>query len=312
MNLDHMQAQVRKATQEWASIFSQFPWQRWWRSAPKVMEMVLVVLLAKAAADVTWLIFSPSEEAAGSALSVAPLPRTPVAEVARLNTVANLHLFGIPSKLTSAQGAEIDARETGLKLTLRGVFASNEPQQSMAIVADQQNNEKVYVRGDAVVAGVVLYEVYPDRVILERSGSYETLTMPRDGKDKPSVITPVGRTPPPVNVAPPPGPSASAGERLKDLRDNLVNQPKKFWDQVRIDPVADPGTGQLRGFRFNHRDPQVLQSMGLRPDDVIVEVNGLPATDPSVLQNLMNMQGNQDLRIGVERQGRREELRISM
>lgn len=311
MNRDHMQVQLRKATQEWASIFSQFPWQRWWRSAPKIMEMLLVVLLAKAGAEVTWLIFAPSDEV-GVAVNVAALPRTSVAEVARLNTVANLHLFGIPSKLAGPQGAPIDARETGLKLTLRGVFASNEPQQSMAIVADQQNNEKVYVRGDAVVAGVVLYEVYPDRVILERSGSFETLTMPRDGKDKPSVITPVTSIQTPVNVVPPLGPSASAAERVKDLRDSLVNQPKKFWEQVRIDPVADGGTGQIRGFRFNHRDPQVLQAMGLRPDDVIVEVNGLPATDPSVLQNLMNMQGNQELRIGVERQGRREELRISM
>ena len=312
MNLDHIQVQLRKATQEWASIFSHLPWQRWWRSAPKILEVVLVVLLAKAAADLTWLIFAPSDEV-GPAMNVAPITRAPVAEVARLNSVANLHLFGIPSKLTTAQGAQIDAQETGLQLTLRGVFASNEPQQSMAIVADQQQNEKVYVRGDAVVAGVTLYEVYPDRIILERSGNYETLTMPRDSKDKPSVITPVARTQANTRIAPQSaGNAISAGESLKVMRENLVNQPKKFWDQVRIDPVADPGTGQLRGFRFNHRDPQVLQSMGLRPDDVIMEVNGLPATDPSVLQNLMNMQGNQELRIGVERQGRREELRISM
>jgi len=270
-----------------------------------------VVLLAKAAADLTWLIVAPSEDTSAAAGNL-PAARTPAIELARLNTVANLHLFGIATKSLSPQGAQIDARETGLKLTLRGVFASNTPQQSMAIVADQQNVEKVYVRGDAVVAGVVLYEVYPDRVILERSGSFETLTMPRDGKDKPPLFTPVGAVtaPGPVSMAPPPG--ASAAERLKDLRENLVNQPKKFWEQVRIDPVADPQSGQLRGFRFNHKDPQVLQAMGLRPDDVIIEVNGMPATDPSVLQNLMNMQGSQDLRIGVERQGRREELRISM
>lgn len=298
-----MQAQLSKATQEWASAFVHMPWDKYWRALPKILEIVLVILLAKAAAEVTWLILAPADDT--TATPAANLtPAKPAAPQARLAMVANLHLFGIPMQ-NLAPG--IDARETGLKLTLRGVFSSSVPQHSMAIIADQAQQEKVYGHGDSVVPGVVLYEVHPDKIILERSGSFETLSMPREGKDKPPVIAPVGAAAP--AYAPPPVPGADAGQRLKALRSDLVNQPQKFWDQVRIDPYMEGG--QLKGFRFNHRDPQMLQSMGLTPSDVIIDVNGSPATDPALLQNMMGT-GEQDVTLGVLRNGQRVELRISM
>lgn len=299
-----MQAQFSKATQEWASAFVHLPWDKYWRALPRILEIVLVILLAKAAAEVTWLVIAPADDATAMP-STNHTPAKPAAQQARLAMVANLHLFGIPMQ-NLAPG--IDARETGLKLTLRGVFSSSVPQHSMAIIADQAQQEKVYSHGENVVPGVVLYEVQADKVILERSGSFETLSMPREGKDKPPVIAPVGAASAPA-YAPPPAPAADAAQRLKALRNDLVNQPQKFWDQVRIDPYMEGG--QLKGFRFNHRDPQMLQSMGLTPSDVIIDVNGNPATDPSILQNVMGA-GDQDVTLGVLRNGQRIELRISM
>lgn len=266
----------------------------------------MVVLLAKAAADLTWLIFTPSDTANSPAVMPSN-PAKPAAQQARLMSVANLHLFGIPAQALAPGGGPINARETGLKLTLRGVFSSTVPQHSMAIVADQQNQEKVYVRGDAVVPGVVLYEVYPDRIILQRSGNFETLTMPREGKDKPPIFTPVNQAAVPSAAA---QPTADAGSKLKALREDLLHHPQRFWDQVRIDPFME--NGQVKGFRFNHRDPQMLQSMGLLPSDVIVDVNGNAATDPSVLQNLMGANGITELNLGVLRNGERIEVRIPM
>jgi hypothetical protein len=57
-----MQGQLAKATQEWASLLTNLQWQKIWRVAPKWIAFVLVILVAKSAADLTWLIFAPNEQ----------------------------------------------------------------------------------------------------------------------------------------------------------------------------------------------------------------------------------------------------------
>ena len=56
-----MQGQLQKAAQEWASLFTNFPVKKWWRAAPGWVSLILVVLVAKSASDLTWLIFAPAE-----------------------------------------------------------------------------------------------------------------------------------------------------------------------------------------------------------------------------------------------------------
>lgn len=313
MNIEQVQAKVVKATQEWASAFAHMPLEKWWRSLPKILEVVFVILLAKAAADITWLIFTPSQEVSNTAAanSYSAARRQPQIQQARLSMVANLHVFGMAAPQDMA-GGPINAAETGLKLNLRGVFASDIPQNSLAIVADQQNQEHVYARGEAIVPGVTLYEVYPDRIILKRNGNFETLSMPQESKDiiaavpaaasrytRNNRMTLPPTTPPPANSA----------EVLKNLQQDMLKRPEHFWNQVRIDPVTE--NGSVSGFRFTHRDPQVMQAIGIQPTDVVVDVNGSPATDPAVMQSLMgNISG--PITLGVLRNGQRIELRLSM
>lgn len=312
MNIEQVQAKVVKATQEWASVFTHLPLEKWWRALPKVLEILFVILLAKTAADITWLIYTPAQETATAPSATSRTARRqPQTQQARLSMVANLHVFGMAAPQGMAGGA-INAVETGLKLTLRGVFASDQPQNSLAIVADQQNQEHVYARGEAIVAGVTLYEVYPDRIILNRNGSYETLSMPQESKD---IIQAVPAAAPRNSrnsrMAPPPmsAPPANQAEVLKNLQQDMQKRPEHFWNQVRIDPVTEDGT--VKGFKFTHRDPQVMQAIGLQPADVVVDVNGSPATDPAVMQSLMgNISG--PITLGVLRDGQRIELRLSM
>jgi general secretion pathway protein C len=313
LNIEQMQAKVVKATQEWASVFTHLPLEKWWRALPKVLEILLVILLAKAAADITWLIFTPAQETATApSVTSRTARRQPQTQQARLSMVANLHVFGMAAPQGMAGGGPINAVETGLKLTLRGVFASDQPQNSLAIVADQQNQEHVYARGEVIVAGVTLYEVYPDRIILNRNGSYETLSMPQESKDviqaAPSVAPRTSRN---SRMAPPPtpAPSANSADVLKNLQQDMLKRPEHFWNQVRIDPFTEDGT--VKGFKFTHRDPQVMQALGIQPTDVVVDVNGSPATDPAVMQSLMgNISG--PVTLGVLRNGQRIELRLSM
>ncbi len=312
-----MQGQLVKATQEWASLLTNLQWQKISRVAPKWITFALVILVAKSAADLTWLIFAPSEQGNSTLRRLLPTHTTAPAQV-RLRTVSDLHLFGVAAKQPVIKEAPIEAKETGLKLTLRGVFAANNPAQAMAIIADARGQEKVYRKNETIFSGVTLYAVYPDRVILERSGNFETLSLPRD-KDG-SSANGVHRVIRSHYTPPSPAQSEStvrtrtiqAGKQLEELRNQLTQDPQEFWKNVRIEPKYD-SNNQIIGYLFEHNNRQLMQAMGLRPGDIIVEVNGQPVTDPSTLAGLMGQLSTAtSLSLGIERNGQRENLNINM
>ena len=313
-----MQGQLTKAAQEWASLFTNLPWQRWWKAAPRWATVLMVILVAKAAADLTWLLFAPAGQSQGAAMRVA-VPAANVSSVtpSRLLNVANLHLFGVAPKETAApRTAPIEAKETGLKLTLKGVFAANQPERAMALIADARGEEKVYRKNDVIFSGVKLYDVYPDRVILERSGNYEALYLPRDEAAKAVGAPQISRGPTaasrPVAQAPVRSRRIKAGKDVEALREQLASDPQAFWQEVRIEPEYDDNN-QIKGYRFEHNNPAIMRSMGLRPGDVIVEVNGQPLTDPSTLSGLFGtLSSAEHVSLGIERNGRREDLNIDL
>lgn len=312
-----MQGQLVRATQEWASLFTNLQWQKIWRVAPKWITVVLVILVAKSAADLTWLIFAPNEQGRGGGQRYQAVPSSTQSQ-ARLRTVSDLHLFGVAAKQTAVTEAPIEAKETGLKLTLRGVFAADNPAQAMAIIADARGQEKVYRKNETIFSGVTLYAVYPDRVILERSGNFETLSLPRD-KDNvlsgvPRMVKPNSYTPPSVSNgdAPARTRTVQGGKELNALREQLTSNPQEFWKNVRIEPEYD-SNNQIMGYKFEHNDRQMMQALGLRPGDIIVEVNGQPLTDPSTLSGLMGQLSTAtSLSLGIQRNGQRENLNINM
>jgi len=312
-----MQGQLAKATQEWASLFTNLPWQKMWKTAPKWVTVVLVVLVAKSAAELTWMLFAPSEQRTASTRNQRVTPQS-VQSQPRLRTVSDLHLFGVAPKEVKSNAAPIEAKETGLKLTLKGVFAADNPTQAMAIIADARGEEKVYRKNETIFSGVTLYEVYPDRVILERSGNFETLSLPREKDENktpaPRQVTPSRYTPPvPANnEAPVRTRTVQGGKQLNELREQLSSNPQEFWKDVRIEPDYD-SNNQIKGYKFEHNDRQMMHALGLRPGDVIVEVNGQPLTDPSVLSGLLGQLSTAtSLSLGIERNGRREILNINM
>jgi general secretion pathway protein C len=196
------------------------------------------------------------------------------------------------------------------------VFAATDPKQAMAIIADARGEEKVYKKSETIFSGVKLYEIYPDKVILERGGSFETLSLPREevSSSQPAYVS--NRTARPTTRKTQSGVARThtvrAGKRLEQLKEKLTNEPAEFWKEVRIEPVQDE-SNQIKGYTFNHNDQQVMRAMGLRPGDVIVEINGSPVSDPSVLSSLLTDLGSQQsISLGIERNGQRENLDIQM
>jgi general secretion pathway protein C len=313
-----MQGQLQKAAQEWASLFTNFPVKKVWRAAPRWLSVILVILVAKSASEMTWLLFAPEGASTVSPPRMGPPLAPGPLNQPRLRTVANLHLFGVAPKKTETATAPIDAPKTGLKLTLKGVFAASAPEQAMALIADAKGEEKVYKKSETIFSGVKLYEIYPDKVILERSGRFETLNLPRDESSQSagsSGRASIRTSRPPTKRATGSGAirtrTVRAGKRLEHLKKQLTEDPAAFMQDVRIEPVYDDNQ-QMKGIKFNHKDRQMMRALGLRPGDVIVEING-QAVDPTAMTELLGQMGTlTELSLGIERNGLRENININM
>jgi len=94
--------------------------------------------------------------------------------------MAGWHLFGIAGTETSKSPAAINAPETKLKLTLRGIVAESDKHKGFAIIQKPDKKEKHFSINDSIFGLATLEEIYADRVIILRKGTYETLTLPKE------------------------------------------------------------------------------------------------------------------------------------
>ncbi len=283
-----MRTQFPALPAAWPGALQSFPWSRWAARLPRWATVILVLAVAGTAADFTWLLLTPVETPQAGPARPAPVPGRRPAPGARYRDVANLHLFGQATAGRAAAPAGADLRETRLRLTLRGVFASDDPETSYAIIADERGQEDAYQPGDRLPGGARLHAVHADKVILERSGKLEKLLLPekRLVQAAPAALPArrrPGRSGPPQPVA-----GGAAGQALRQVWQQLRSNPRQFWKQTRIEPVMGEG-GTITGYRINHRNKALMRSLGLRPTDVITAVNGMPLNDPNSLFQLQGL-----------------------
>lgn len=297
---------VRLDGKDWLASLEKLPWQRLLARSPQWLSLLLVILIARAAAEMTWLIFTPEAASPQTKLSRGPVSASPASQI-RLNSVVNLHLFGEAQQNEAPLAdAPIDAPKTNLKLVLRGVFSHSEQDKAMAIIADAAGKEKLYRVGGQVPGGAAIHNIYPDRVILQRNGQFETLELPRDELPNNAVVMTYDES-----TAVKKERSIQAPEKLKEMREMIKTNPQELWKQVRIEPVLEDG--KIKGYRLFHQDEQLMRSLGISKTDVITEVNGLPLDDPAVLYQLMNeFDTASDVRLTVERNGGTEVLVVHM
>ena len=143
------------------------------------VNLLLLLLLMQALADLTWRWLEPSQEGAVSQhAQLAPVASGPSAQVLA-QKIANLHLFGNADSIVVASEPTV-APETKLNLILSGVIASPRQADAIAIIsAGAGAAEKSYGIGDSLAGGAKLKEIYGDRVIIESRGRVETLTLHR-------------------------------------------------------------------------------------------------------------------------------------
>jgi general secretion pathway protein C len=123
-------------------------------------------------AVLTWLIIDQPvvvlPEASQGQADVAVMPQS--------YGLAQRDIFGSPAQAPLAPQQEIDAPKTRLRLLLMGVFVAKDKTQSSAIIAEQGRDGEFFKIGDRVQGRALLSQVYEDKVILDNSGKFETLT----------------------------------------------------------------------------------------------------------------------------------------
>jgi len=310
------------------------------QNLPTITNTVFVVALAGAGAQMTWML-APLPESPEPALSQGSSTTSLASTSSSTDygqNISTLHLFGLANQepVDTAPTPTTDAPDTQLRLTLRGVFASDNPNRAWAIIEDASRNEDMYRVNATVPGGAILKEVHSDRIILLRNNRYETLRLPEEsltGVDigdrdfggsghagagvadprssvrdmgsrsmarsvRSGMDTGMGMMPGNVQQVTP-----EAAVTLNEYKRKLETDPQSVMNAVRAEPYRVGG--QVQGYRvFPGQDRGLLGQVGLQPGDVVTSVNGIALDSPlKGLEVMKQLSTAQEVSVNVLRNG---------
>ena len=273
------------------------------RLVPPWAALLLVVAIAWQIAKIIWLLIPgpavgdpislPASAAAGNSSMVGT----------DVQAIASTHMFGLADQQAADAAPAISEEENLVdtrltNLLLKGTVASSIPEFSVAIIADGNKDEKVYAIDDAIGANVKLHAVYADRVVLNENGALTNLKLPREFIA--ANLTPARRNTSNVRRAT----SANSSSIQSVLSQNLT----KLSDVIRPTPYFV--NGKQSGYRvYPGRNRQQFASLGLRPGDLIKDIDGQSLTDPTQAMQIFQALGTSDqVTVTVERNGQPETI----
>lgn len=235
-----------------------------------------------------------------------------VAASVDLGAILKAGLFGHAPDQDAGAAALQPTAKTRLPLTLQGVFVTEPPSDSAAIIARKGNPGRLYAIGDELPGNATLRAVQAEQVILLRAGQHETLTFP-EGESFRRVPVP----PPNANAdaSPSPAPPAeretrqerppeTAEELVERYRERLNDNPEELLEELAMAPVS---RGEAAGYRVGSlANLPYLSQTGLLAGDLILSVNGRPVGDvQNDRSSLSNLLASGSARIEVQRGERR-------
>lgn len=233
-----------------------------------------------------------------------------------LERITQANLFGVFNRTGQQQAGaaaampapidgDSDLPETSLELTLKGTIWDSNPERALAIIQNR-SEENVFAVGDTVVAGARLHRVDPRQVILERNGgTYEKLVLAELADLKTTAnrsrLSPGGVRRIPVSTSARANNQSNAEAVVGAMSQILRPQPH-FVDQ------------QLKGYRvYPGRQRQLFAELGLRPGDLVIDINGIPMTDPQQSAQLLSgLDQSGSMSVTVERNGTPEIITIDL
>ncbi|AVP99071.1 type II secretion system protein GspC [Ahniella affigens] len=291
--------------------------------------------IAAAAAGMLWILLQLLWLGLGWSAPLpqaAILPTTSAVPQSSTTSLAAWHLFGNAKLLADPRAQAQLAPTTTLNVTLTGVLASSDPRAGVAFIAGGDGEPQKIRVGEEIQSGVMLDQVYPDRVILNRGGNLESLPLREDsGASSGNNTRSTGRATASNSTMPTPSQNTSFMAQVGQIQGPVgaPNIPAQGIDleavrkQYDVDPMAlaraiTPSpvmvNGEFVGVRLNAGPQQsMLQKLGLQPEDIVTSVNGQSITDPSRIQGIVAGLGNAtSVSIQVLRNGKPQTLTLNV
>jgi general secretion pathway protein C len=293
------------ALKDWSSLPRTLGplYERYARWLPAAVDVVLVIVIARLLAGLLWALVPAPATAWRPApvAAAAPDPST----VLDLNRISGAELFGKYQAVANPGLAALtNAPDTNLNLTLLGILANGHNKASSRALIANGSDEKPYAIDQTVAPGAVLTAIFPDRVVLWHNGQPETLRL---DKSQPSSAAP------PIAVAESAG-GEGAGQSLAQIRAQMLANPAKAQDYIRVQPAPNAGGNGQIGYRiFPGKDRAVFNDAGLHPGDVVTSINGVQLDDPSKsLQLLSDLSNASQLTLTVQRGGESQTVNVNL
>ena len=270
------------------------------RLLPPWVALLLVVAIGWQLANIVWMLIpgpAAGDPVVAPAGQVLPGPSDPAA--ADVQAIAAVHLFGEASADDAppvvVEQTDENLEDTSLaNLELKGTIASPEPAMSAAIITDGRKEEKVYLIGDPIASGAKLHAVYTDRVVLNENGRLTNLRLPEEFKQ--SAATPMRTVTTQREETP----------ATQSIQSVVSQNVARLADVIRPTPYFV--NGQQQGYRvYPGRDRRQFAALGLRPGDLIKDIDGQSLTDPTQAMEIFQSLGTaSEVSVTVERNGQPE------
>jgi len=279
------------------------------RLLPAWVSLLLVVVIAWQLAKIIWMLIPGP-----SAGDLVPVPASANQQIsatraegsADLQTIVTAHIFGIADTdleevlqpIVDDTASYQDTRLTNL--SLKGTIAATPSEMAVAIIADAGNEEKVYSIGEAVTAGANLHAVYEDLVVLNEKGVLTNLKLPMDFPEGTTIRTRRNTTT-----------TSRATSNTPSIQAVVTQNVSKLADVIRPTPYFV--NGQQQGYRvYPGRNRQQFAALGLRPGDLIKDIDGQALTDPTQAMKIFQSLDSADqVSVTVERNGQPEVIVLS-
>ena len=268
---------------------------------PPWVTLALVVVIAWQLARMIWMLV-PGPAAGDPVTAAVGVPAMSAPSAAGADAHPQIAL--LLQRFDAAQPIEPDTEnleDTRLtNLSLKGTVTATPAERAVAIIADASNEEEVYAIGDAVTSGAKLHAVYSDRVVLNENGVLTNLKLPRDF---PEVTPTSARRDSTI--------TNRATTSTQSIQAVVAQNVSKLADVIRPTPYFV--NGQQQGYRvYPGRNRAQFSQLGLRPGDLIREIDGQALTDPNQAMQIFETLNNADqVSVTVERNGQPEVIVLS-
>ncbi len=224
----------------------------------------------------------------------------------KIARIAAAELFGKAVDRSQPKPEPVkEAPKSTLNYKLRGIYYSEDKALASAILQKGSGKSQFYRLGDEIDNGIYIDRILPDHILISRNGRLEKLELEKPKARKGTSRASANRSP----ALPAP---ANATRVLQSYKRRYADNPLALAKRFQAIPVNRGGRNI--GYKLKAlRGERLLQKLGLREDDVFVEINGIGLDKPfQALDALKSLSTAENVSITVLRNGSRETLDFSL